>query len=479
MELRVCRKQWTAKAGDSNQLQNRHSVGKEQVGNRGGRRVASNGVEETARFEKGTELVASRVESVTVLQSRDFGRSGSDSEAGDNIVFTLSVEAGNYFADGILVKNCQDSAPVLLDIISRQKAQLILVGDSAQVIYDWRGAIDALKAFPDAPRAYLSQSFRFGPAIAAVANRVLETLEEKTPLRLKGFDKINSVVGPVGNPTAILTRTNAVAVGHLLEALVNGKQAFLVGGGSDVASFVRGAKDLQENRPTNHPELSCFNTWAEVEEYSKEDEGEDLKLMVKLINQFGTDAILNALNAMPEEKDADLIISTAHKSKGREWDRVVLASDFPAARWDNVVCLEGDCSEILGEQKTVPHISQISDSDKRLVYVAVTRAKLELDITGCPFFTGERGFSDFKDAAAKLKANPPKRKSPSTQTSNNGNNPVDQKFTWSKWENSWVVRGPSGKAGEWVDVSRKDNSTSRRKLGEQIKEVAPGVALYQ
>ncbi len=380
-------------------------------------------------------------------------------------------------ADYILLDEAQDSAPVLLDIVRRQKAQIILVGDSAQQIYDWRGAVDALKAFPNAPRAYLSQSFRFGPEIAAVANRVLETLEEKTPLRLKGFDKIDSKVTVVTNPTAILTRTNAVAVGHLLEALVGGKKAFLVGGGAEVASFVRAAKDLQEGKSTNHPELSCFNSWGEVEEYVKEDEGDDLKLMVKLINSFGADTILHALDAMPAEKDADLIISTAHKSKGREWDRVVLAADFPAARWDNLSPGYIVRTADEDEYSTVPHISRISDSDKRLAYVAVTRAKLELDISRCPFFTGERSFADFKDVAQKIKANPPKKSASSSSPAPSGQN-GSSSYTWSKWDNAWVVRGPSGQAGQTVNVSRKDGSSSRRLLGKLIKEMGE-VSLYE
>jgi superfamily I DNA/RNA helicase len=372
-------------------------------------------------------------------------------------------------ADYILLDEAQDSAPVLLDIVSRQDGQLILVGDSAQQIYDWRGAVDALKAFPDAPRVYLSQSFRFGPAIADVANMILESLAEKTPLRLKGFDKINSTLSYIENPTAVLTRTNAVAVGMLLEAFTKGKQAFLVGGGADVASFVRGALALQNGKHSDHPDLACFNSWFEVQEYVKNDEGEDLELLVKLIDGFGADTILHALEAMPDEKDAELVISTAHKSKGRQWERVVLGTDFPAARWPSMAPDDGD--------RPVPNIDQISDSDKRLAYVAVTRAQNELDITSCPFFTGERVFADYKGVAEQIRANPPKKQY--KQSTGPSPNAEDKRFSWSKFEDRWVVRGPSGKAGEWIDVERKDKSTSRRKLGREIKEVAPGVALYE
>ena len=65
-------------------------------------------------------------------------------------------------------------------------------------------------------RLCLSQSFRFGPAIAAEANKWLQLLD--APLRLRGFDRIPSTVGPIACPDAVLCRTNAEAVRQLLVA---------------------------------------------------------------------------------------------------------------------------------------------------------------------------------------------------------------------------------------------------------------------
>jgi len=278
-------------------------------------------------------------------------------------------------ADYILLDEAQDTSPVMLDVLAKQQAKVILVGDSAQQIYEWRGAIDALAAFPEAPRCYLSQSFRFGPAIASVANIILSHLVDKTKLVLKGLPTIPSKIAPVADPTAILCRTNATAVGHLLQAIGKGKKPYLVGGGADVISFVEAAQSLQQGRPTFHPELACFDSWREVEAYAKTEEGEDLLLMVKLIKSFGCSTLLSALQQMPEEKDADLTISTAHKSKGREWDTVQLSSDFPVL------------------EKSV-------DSDIKLLYVAATRAKMVLDVSQCPPFC-ERNDND----AFRLPAN--------------------------------------------------------------------------
>ena len=337
-------------------------------------------------------------------------------------VFSISVDGDHtYIANGIVTHN------------------------------SWRGAINAMAAFPNAPRLFLSQSFRFGEAIANLANKVLETLEEPTPLRLKGLPSIPSKIVPIAKPKAILCRTNALAVASLLEAIAEGRKPFLVGGGSDVIAFVEAAKNLQQLQPTGHPELACFSSWGEVQEYVKTDEdGADLKLLVKLIDGFGADTILSALRAMPAEKDADLVISTAHRSKGREWDSVRLASDFPTA-------------------------SKCCDADRKLLYVAVTRAKLQLDVGDCPFFTGNDSLSIDSILSGQNKPMPTEILPPTPSVP-----PALTTFTWSKstTENAWLIRGPSGHTGETVDVERKDGSKSKKRLGSAVQE-SNGVATYR
>ena len=361
-------------------------------------------------------------------------------------------ELGNpvIAADYILSDESQDVAPVVLSILKKQKCKIVFVGDSAQSIYEWRGAINAMADFPDAPRCMLSQSFRFGPAIAEVANAVLATLEEPTRLRLKGFEKIESRVEKTDDPTAILTRTNAVAVASLLGAIADGKRPFLVGGGSDTVAFVEAAQKLQNGESTSHPDLACFSSWGEVQEYVKQEDGDDLKLMVKIIDEFKPATLLNALRSMPASEDlADLVICTAHKSKGREWDRVKLAADFPTK-------------------------SKCCDSDRKLLYVAVTRAKLVLDVTSCPFFSGQDSL-DIRSIRDRYHSAVPSlvgqayinagvvQESPSAA-------PAPTQFTWASKDGKWYVRGPKGKLSETVSVVRKDGSSQQKRLIAIVQE---------
>lgn len=263
-------------------------------------------------------------------------------------------------ADFVLLDEAQDVAPVMYAIFAAQEgSQLIAVGDDAQEIYAFTGAVNAMDRMEAEHRTVLSQSFRFGPAIADVANRVLDLLGTD---RLVGTAEIPSTVGPLAEPDAILTRTNAVAVENVLVAQRAGRRPHLLGGGYEVVSFARAARDLQNGRRTEHRDLACFESWGEVSEYVDQDaQGEDLRLMVKLVDEFGVETILAALDNMVPESAADVVVSTAHKSKGREWRSVQLAGDFNREERDG------------GIRRPAPE-------ELRLLYVAVTRAQIDLDV---------------------------------------------------------------------------------------------------
>lgn len=266
----------------------------------------------------------------------------------------------------ILWDELQDASDVMLDIILRQRhAQIVGVGDSEQQIYGWAGAENALTKIPDARHAWLTQSFRFGPAIAEHANRVLGWLDADPPVC--GSGRIDDHVGRIVAPKAILTRSNGKALEVVLDAIDNDRPVALVGGVEDLVRFAWAAKDLKDGRRTDHPELACFATWFEVIEYVDHDpQGTELKLMVDLCNRYGPGLITSMLHSIADEEHAELVVSTAHKSKGREWPTVRLASDFP--------------------DEPAEFAAGVEAEELRLLYVAVTRAQTGLDVSGVPMF---------------------------------------------------------------------------------------------
>jgi hypothetical protein len=260
-------------------------------------------------------------------------------------------------AEYIMFDEAQDANPVLAAIVEEQDhAQRVYVGDANQAIYEWTGAIDAIGQMKERglTTTPLTASFRFGPAVAAEANRWLAALDSDLRLEGRGPHSTVGELHDVDLADAILCRTNAGAQTQLLLAQKRGVAAHLVGGGSQVLSFAEGAHDLQTKGSTWHPELACFDSWGEVQAYVDQDPaGGELRLLVQLVDDFGCDTILKSLRAMPREADADLVISTAHKSKGRQWGTVLIADDFT------------DVDE--------------SESELRLQYVAITRATTHLD----------------------------------------------------------------------------------------------------
>jgi hypothetical protein len=266
-------------------------------------------------------------------------------------------------ADVVLLDEAQDTNDVLSAVLLAQEhAQRIAVGDSAQQIYSWRGANDALEKFVrtlGCPELTLSQSFRFGPAIASRANIWLRMID--APLRLTGWEAAESTVGPLDAPDAILCRTNAGAMGIVMEGLAAGRKVALVGGGGDIKRLAWAAEALQGGKPTDHPELCGFASWDDVRQYAAEEDG-SLEVLVKLIDEHGPGRIVAAADGLCSEQQAELVVSTAHRSKGREWPAVRIHADFRAPK---------------PEQGT--GLVVLPREEARLAYVAVTRAREQLD----------------------------------------------------------------------------------------------------
>lgn len=270
--------------------------------------------------------------------------------------------------DYVLFDEAQDADPVIASIVGNQDCQRIAVGDEAQAIYEWRGAVNAMAKWPG-KRLSLTKSFRFGPAVAAEANKWLDALD--APLRITGHDPIPTRIAALPEADVILTRSNAGAMREVIQSLAAGRRTALVGGGGNIRSLASAAVSLKAGAGTDHPELFAFQTWGEVQEYVKQDQGgADLKTFVTLIDDFGPDSIIAAVDRLVEEPGknksaanaAQVTVSTAHKAKGLEWPCVRIGDDFHEPRRDE----DG-------------HHHPVSPGEARLAYVAVTRARHTLD----------------------------------------------------------------------------------------------------
>ncbi|MFD7897168.1 UvrD-helicase domain-containing protein [Streptomyces sp. NPDC059743] len=276
--------------------------------------------------------------------------------------------------DYLLLDEAQDTNPVLEEVFNAQRthAQLVMVGDSAQAIYGWRGARDVMAGF-DGEQLALSQSFRFGSVLAQEANRWLTVVE--SPIRLVGAPSLTTTIGPSDTADAILCRTNVGAMVAILRLLADNRRVALVGGGKALEDLAVAAGQLKAGRRATHPELVLFSTWGELQEYAEFDpSGQDLLPLVEIIDEHGVEAILAAVRRLSEEHDAEIVVSTAHKAEGREWPCVQIAPDFEPP--------PGDETDTQGQLIPQP----LDQDEARLAYVAVTRARHHLDPGGLAWF---------------------------------------------------------------------------------------------
>jgi hypothetical protein len=266
-------------------------------------------------------------------------------------------------ADYIIFDEAQDSSPVITHVVDIQEnTQLLVVGDSEQEIYSWRGSVNAMDAFDIDAKLALSQSFRFGQPIADEANKILKRLNA-APL-IRGFDEIPSQVGHFPETKAILCRTNAQVFAEVMALQGQGIQPAVVGGTEAITSFADAAEELMNGKSTWHHDLQGFKSWDHVKAYVDQDfGGKELSVFVQLMDKFKPQVIRQIMMNCQPENLAPVVVSTAHKAKGREWPSVRIADDF----------------SIMPRKNAKGDLVEPADSELRLAYVAATRAQNELD----------------------------------------------------------------------------------------------------
>ncbi len=307
----------------------------------------------------------------------------------DGYLKLWSLQKPKLAKDYILLDEAQDTNPCVLSVLANQDSQIVYVGDRHQQIYEWRGAVNAMELMETDRETFLTKSFRFGHAIARPAGDILKALGETE--RLTGNEAVFSSVIASGTTRAVLARTNTMVMSEVLEALGNGRRPHIVGDLKDLELKVGSVFDLQNGEPGSHPDFFGFSNWDEVVSFSESEEGEDLRAFASLVQRHGPRALWRALReTTATEEEADVILSTAHRAKGREWASVSIADDFASMQDD---------------------AGRIPVSEARLFYVAITRAKETLCVNTqlLSAYADAKGFvpdNEFTKSHAKRSGSP-------------------------------------------------------------------------
>ena len=203
------------------------------------------------------------------------------------------------------------------------------VGDSYQQIYEWRGAVNAMEKVPSRRTTLLSQSFRFGPEIAAAASIVLRKLGAKHPLR--GLPTIASHIARV-KPEVILARSNAGVIANVLACLRCGIRCAVLGGTQELGAASRGCPAYQPRSACPGPGFAGFSHLERGDGSKCAARRRASPRPVNLVQGHGEDRMLAALGKCErQEQTAEVLCATAHRAKGRERNYMRLDGNFEAS----------------------------------------------------------------------------------------------------------------------------------------------------
>lgn len=279
-------------------------------------------------------------------------------------LWQLSNPKLNY--DVIYLDEAQDSNECVLDVIRRQEhCKIVYVGDTYQSIYAFRGATNAMEVIT-APECLLSQSFRFGQQIADLASKIISN-----KISITGANKPSAVTRVTAKRYTMLFRTNQALIEKAISLVQQNKRILCDGNIANFKAMLSSCTNLHKGNMKGvfHEDVKRYSTWADFMTNAAEDpellriakvvEGGKSKLYMDALEKIATIST-EAKGPLPEY---DILLTTAHKSKGKEWDSVIIGDDF-----DLKTIMKREDEEGFDQQEV------------NLFYVACTRAITTLQL---------------------------------------------------------------------------------------------------
>lgn len=252
-------------------------------------------------------------------------------------LFQLNIKQLPF--DVIMLDEAQDANPATLAILKAQhSAQKIMVGDTYQSIYTFRGAINAMEEFANAEQFYLTNSFRFGQDVADYSNYILGLMGETK--EIKGLGKTiveerkDKGLLNFSNKKAVLFRYNNSIFTYAFER-VKARKIYFEGGIKNYnldSIYDIYYLYLKQKSKVKDPLIASFDNVEKLMESA------DINGNVQLANQCGLvlkygNNLQNRMNELKsriveDEKQADIILTNVHKAKGKEYSHVEINEDF-------------------------------------------------------------------------------------------------------------------------------------------------------
>lgn len=273
----------------------------------------------------------------------------------------------------VMCDESQDISPLQYELIKRlktPKGRLIAVGDPKQSIYSFQGSnLDSLHAIQNSPNTVtlpLSITYRCAKAIVKEAQKVFPEGIEAAPIAIEGSvsrGRLNDAV----EGDFILCRNNAPLIDAWLKLVKMGRRCVILGKdfGDALMELLDDAECVEDlEKPLVDLLERLYRKGIErperTEAYANLDE--KINILLNLFDFFGSldmvrERIFDIFVENTDEKH--VILSTIHKSKGLEADRVFFLKP-----------------ELIPSRFATTELAMYAE--RCLMFVAITRAKKEL-----------------------------------------------------------------------------------------------------
>mgnify|MGYP000038293432 CR=1 FL=1 len=289
---------------------------------------------------------------------------------------TSTIEKRKKYRLGYLVHNCQDynraQQFILNKVVKKDTGRLISFGDESQAIYGFNGSgTDSFNWFRNKDNTTelpLTTSYRCAKRIIEYAQNIVPNIRYKHDA--EDGEVINgSVLELAKAGDFVLARKNKPLVVLLFDLLRQNKMATIRGNdiGLKLANTIKEYKTIPELneglvRKLNEMRDYLLNTVGVVD-FNQDPRYINLEDNIEIIrylmnNSSSIERILEKLKYIFTDKPEGIILSTVHKSKGLEADRVFII------RPDEI--------------RLKTPIPEMAIQEKHLEYIAITRAKKSL-----------------------------------------------------------------------------------------------------
>lgn len=280
----------------------------------------------------------------------------------DQILIPTLSKMSFPYASVVFVDEAQDLSAInqrMVKLIAGIGIRLVAVGDDAQAIYGFRGAdhesMNNLQNMFKMESHMLTMTFRCSKAVTEHANWRTQDMKH-APNAVEGkVQHMRSInFEDIGRRTAILCRNNAPLVSLTLRLIYVGYTPKFLG--RDILDeLVKTLDKITSSNMTAAEGIECIGEWEEEKKRTWKsgsvvaDKAECMRLFLRHSKTVGEG--LMRVRQMQDAPEGNMVLSTIHKSKGAEYDDVIIID---------------------------PHLIHVGTKEKQednLLYVAQTRAR--------------------------------------------------------------------------------------------------------